>query len=91
LLFPGLKEGWSQEEGQRLAKAVSIEAYEEAPILWPGFDGPVGLTVGFDLFRPEGLTALILPPDTGCAQRERVPIPPSGPAIAGRPGISGRP
>ena len=50
-------------EGRRLAKAASIENYEETPILWPGFDGPVGLTVSFDLVHPEGITALILPPE----------------------------
>lgn len=50
-------------EGRRLAEAVAIEAYQEAPILWPGFDGPVGLTISFDLVHPEGVSALILPPE----------------------------
>lgn len=50
-------------EGRRLAKIVGIEAYREAPIRWPGFDGPVGLTVSFDLVHPEGVSALILPPE----------------------------
>ena len=50
-------------EGRRLTEAVGIENYEETPILWPGFDGPVGLTVSFDLVHPEGATALILPPE----------------------------
>ncbi len=50
-------------EGRRLGEAVSIENYEEEPILWPGFDGPVGLTVRFDLVHPDGVSALILPPE----------------------------
>jgi len=50
-------------EGRRLAEAVAIEVYQEAPILWPGFDGPVGLTIGFDLIHPDGVSALILPPE----------------------------
>jgi len=50
-------------QGRRLAEAVSIENYEETPILWPGFDGPVGLTVRFDLVHLEGVSALILPPE----------------------------
>jgi hypothetical protein len=50
-------------QGRRLAEAVNIENYEEMPILWPGFDGPVGLTLRFDLVHPEGVSALILPPE----------------------------
>ena len=50
-------------EGRRLAEAVRIEGYEETPIIWPGFDGPVGLAVSFDLVHPEGVSALILPPE----------------------------
>lgn len=50
-------------EGQRLAGAVDIEGYSETPIRWPGFDGPVGLTVRFDLVHPTGLSALLLPPE----------------------------
>lgn len=50
-------------QGRRLAEAVSIESYAETPIHWPGFDGPVGLTLRFDLVHPEGVSALILPPE----------------------------
>ena len=50
-------------EGRRLAAAVAIEAYREEPILWPGFDGPVGMTISFDLVHPDGVSALILPPE----------------------------
>lgn len=50
-------------EGERLAKAVRIENYREAPILWPGFDGPVGLRVSFELHHPAGIRALIQAPE----------------------------
>ncbi len=50
-------------QGLRLASAAGIEGYHEAPIQWPGFDGPVGLTISFDLVHPEGISALILPPE----------------------------
>jgi hypothetical protein len=60
-------------QGRRLAAAVAIEAYQEAPILWPGFDGPVGLTIGFDLVHPTGVTALILPPEIRMAPELDIP------------------
>ena len=53
----------SDWKGLRLAEAISLENYEETPILWPGFDGPVGLTVRFDLVHPEGVAADIWAPE----------------------------
>lgn len=50
-------------EGRQLATTMSIENYKEAPILWSGFDGPVGLTLSFDLVHPEGVSAFILAPE----------------------------
>ncbi len=50
-------------QGLRLASDSGIEGYQETPIQWPGFDGPVGLTISFDLVHPEGVSALILPPE----------------------------
>ncbi|MDX1422840.1 MAG: hypothetical protein R3322_06855 [Kiloniellales bacterium] len=50
-------------EGRRLAEEVAIEGYREEAILWPGFDGPVGLALSFDLVHPEGVSGLILPPE----------------------------
>ncbi len=50
-------------EGGRLARSVAIENFSEAPIRWPGFDGPVGLTLRFELVHPTGQSALILPPE----------------------------
>ena len=44
--------------GLRLAKNVGIENFSEAPIHWPGFHGPVGLTLKFEIVHPEGVSAL---------------------------------
>jgi len=49
--------------GLRLESNVTIEAYSEEPISWPGFDGPVGMTIRFDLVHPPGSDGLILAPE----------------------------
>lgn len=50
-------------EGARLADSIRIENYREAPILWPGFDGPIGIEMSLDLRHPAGTDAMILPPE----------------------------
>ncbi len=60
-------------EGHSLADAVTIENYAETPIEWPGFDGPVGLTIEFDLVHPEGTDAIILPPEIRMAPLVSIP------------------
>lgn len=50
-------------EGERLAQSVRIESYREMPIVWPGFDGPVGIEMSLELHHPKGTTAMILPPE----------------------------
>ncbi len=50
-------------EGQRLAKTVEINTYQEQSIFWPGFDGPVGLQITLSLRHAEGINATILPPE----------------------------
>ncbi len=59
--------------GLRLAKDVAIEDFSEAPIHWPGFDGPVGLTIQFELVHPGGISALILPPEIRMGPAIEVP------------------
>ena len=49
--------------GLRLEREAVIESYAEEPIVWPGFDGPVGMTVRFDLIHPDGTDGLILGPE----------------------------
>lgn len=49
--------------GARLEESVRIESYREAPIVWPGFDGPVGIELSLELHHPAGMTAMILPPE----------------------------
>jgi hypothetical protein len=53
----------AQIEGERLARAISIESYQEEPIFWPGFDEPVGLRVVVSLNHPSGLEALLTGPE----------------------------
>jgi len=60
-------------EGMRLAKDVRVEAYAEAPIHWPGFDGPVGMAVTITLRHPKGLSALIRPPEIRMAPAVDIP------------------
>jgi hypothetical protein len=38
--------------GWHLTRQTSITSFESTPILWPGFDGPVGLHVELDLAHP---------------------------------------
>jgi hypothetical protein len=49
--------------GLRLERATTIDSYSEIPITWAGFDGPVGMTIRFDLPHPPGSEGLILPPE----------------------------
>lgn len=60
-------------EGQRLAKTVRIGDYQEKFILWPGFDGPVGLEVTLDLHHSEGIDAMILPPEIRMGPKLDIP------------------
>ena len=50
-------------EGQSLARSVRLDGYREAPIIWPGFDGPIGIELTLELHHPKGTTAMILPPE----------------------------
>lgn len=50
-------------QGARLAESLRIEHYAEAPIDWPGFDGPVGMEIAITLRHPAGANALIAPPE----------------------------
>lgn len=60
-------------EGQRLAKTVQIVDYKERSILWPGFDGPVGLEVRLELRHADGIDATILPPEIRMGPKLDVP------------------
>jgi len=60
-------------EGERLARQVRVVSYAEAPILWPGFDGPVGLDIDITLHHPDGVNALVLPPEIRMAPAVDIP------------------
>ena len=40
-------------KGPLLAKEIRIANFKETPIIWPGFDGPVGIRFDFDLLHPK--------------------------------------
>jgi hypothetical protein len=50
-------------EESRFQQSVRIENYREKPIQWPGFDGPIGLELSFDLRHPAGSNVMLLPPE----------------------------
>jgi len=81
LLLPLAAHAWmvaslalARFEGQRLAKSVRIENYREAPIVWPGFDGPIGLQATFELHHPAGTKALILAPEIRMGPTVAIPL-----------------
>ncbi len=49
--------------GLMLPGQVSIANYRETPILWPGFDGPIGLEVRLDLEQPFWAGGLVHGPE----------------------------
>ena len=60
-------------EGERLAGTIRIDTYRETPIVWPGFDGPVGIEVALELRHPESVDALILPPEIRMGPELNIP------------------
>ena len=40
-------------KGPMLAKKIRIKNFKETPIVWSGFDGPVGIRLDFDLLHPK--------------------------------------
>jgi hypothetical protein len=63
----------AQLEGARLAERLKIENYREEPIRWDGFDGPVGVTVAFDLVHPAGSKGVIYPPQIRMGRFVEIP------------------
>ncbi len=49
--------------GERQARKVAVSGYAEKPIVWPGFDGPIGLQLKLEVTHPQGLKGLIDPPE----------------------------
>ena len=46
---------------------MTIENFRETPILWDGFDGPIGLTIELDLVHPAGLEGFVFTPQVRMA------------------------
>ncbi len=57
-------------DGERFASEAVILDYREVPLLWPGFDGPVGYRLEIALRHPEGTTPLIYPPKVAMTAAE---------------------
>jgi len=51
-------------DGERFASEAVLLDYREVPLLWPGFDGPVGYRLEIALRHPIGTTPLIYPPNS---------------------------
>ena len=49
-------------QGERDARRTAIVTYSEEAIVWPGFDGPVGVKIDLDLAHPEGMTQRLIDP-----------------------------
>lgn len=60
-------------EGPRLANETRIENYREAPLIWPDFDGPIGLRITLELTHPRGADAQILPPEIRMGPELEIP------------------
>ncbi|MDH3596300.1 MAG: hypothetical protein OEM93_15770 [Rhodospirillales bacterium] len=63
----------AQLEGARLAERLKIENYREESIRWDGLDGPVGLTVAFNLVHPAGSKGVIYPPQVRMGRFVEIP------------------
>ena len=57
----------ADRKGANLAGQMTIENFRETPILWDGFDGPVGLTIELDLVHPPGLDGFVFTPQVRMA------------------------
>lgn len=50
-------------EGEHLSKTIQIDNFRERSIVWPGFDGPIGLEVSLELHHANAISAMILAPE----------------------------
>ena len=50
-------------EGEHLSKTIQIDNFRERSIVWPGFDGPIGLEVSLELHHQNAISAMILAPE----------------------------
>jgi hypothetical protein len=48
--------------GRRLEGQTHIASLQAAPIVWPEFEGPVGVRIEMELVHPRGLDVTLLPP-----------------------------
>src|SRR5262245_8765322 len=53
---------WNEADGRRLARTVRIARLDEQEIVWPEFDGPVGLRLEIDLEHGVHREGTLFPP-----------------------------
>lgn len=57
----------------KLPDQLSIRNYEEQPLYWPGFDGPIGYRLTFDLAHPPGFKRVINGPEIRMGPEIEIP------------------
>ncbi len=57
----------ADRKGANLPGQMAIENFRETPIFWDHFDGPVGVTIEFDLVHPPGLAGIVFTPQVRMA------------------------
>lgn len=57
----------------KLPAQLSIKNYQEEPLHWPGFDGPVGYRLTFDIAHPPGFKRVINGPEIRMAPEIDIP------------------
>jgi hypothetical protein len=54
--------GFNYWYGRRLEGQTHIASLQATSIVWPGFEGPVGVRIEMELVHPKGLDVALLPP-----------------------------
>jgi hypothetical protein len=54
--------GFNYWYGRRLERQTHITSLQATSIVWPGFEGPVGVRIEMELVHPKGLDVTLLPP-----------------------------
>ncbi len=62
-------------QGPRLEQKVAIENFKETPIEWPGFTGPVGVRLEWDLVHPFHKLGALHPPKIWMGTSKRFDLP----------------
>ncbi len=61
-------------DSETATAAARVTAYQESFITWPGFDGPVGIRVAFEVSVPEWAAGLVYPPEVRMGRALDIPL-----------------